>query len=298
MQLWGQNKQKVKVRSIFVTDEKPLIGDSANQKTSVQIREARNKIRTNPNSISKEKIDESVLEFRKSNGINDYEQPLVNLNPLIVYEKNELEIVNAPVIEIVKPKIEEATKSYEKFKEENLTTKYKSRKKKSVLYKTVFTLLSIIAIGGLSYFNFKRLEGDCGELQKTAQKIGLQINQDCKYEIKDNWWNFGYNYSEQIKVLKNRIADLEFENQQENQNLKSKILTLNVLLDKKDNIISIDTLAENKLKFESLTKEKETKINEFNSLLSKAKYLDEVLHNKKVLLINLVIQKNFKRSIY
>lgn len=282
MPLWGQNKQKVKVRSIFPTDDKISIGDLVNQKTSKQIREARNKIRTNPDSISKEKVDESVLEFRKYNEIDELgQQSLTNLNPLIVYEKNELEILELPVEpEIPKAKIETAAESYQKFKEQNLTTKYRSKKKISNIFKTIFILLLIFVIGGLSYFNLKRLENECQEIQKTTEKIGLEIAQGCDHQIKDDWWNFGYNYFEQIKQTRKFAEDFEFLKKQENESLKSKISELNNLLSKKDNVIS-NNVDENKSNFEELIKEKEEKINEFTNLLNKAKYLDEALNDKK-----------------
>jgi LAS superfamily LD-carboxypeptidase LdcB len=282
MQMWGQNKQKVKVRSIFPTYDKANFGNLVNQKISTQIQDARNKIRTNLNHT--EKVDESVLAFRKSNEISDQEQqPTVNLNPLILYEKNELRVIDIPNIannENSEKKIEDATLSYQKFKEQNLTKKYKLRKRKAFFYRIIAFLLLIGIFSGLSYFNFKRLETECNDLQKLSQKIGLESKQDCKYEIKENWWNFGYNSSEQVKLLKNRIADLEFGKQQEGNSLRSKISALNTLLNKKE-INSSGDLDENKSRLAILVEEKATKIIEFGDLLNKAKYLDEVLNGKK-----------------
>jgi LAS superfamily LD-carboxypeptidase LdcB len=282
MPLWGQNKQKVKVRSIFPTNDKLSIGDSVNQKTTKQIQEARNKIRTNSNTISKERVDESVLEFRKLNEASELGSPqLTNLNPLILYEKNELETVELPTKpEIVKPKLETATESYKKFKEQNLTTKYKSRKKISTVLGIIFVLVIISGLAGLSYFNIKRLENDCVETQKTSQKINLDIRQGCYYEIKNELWNFGYNYSHQVKEFKSRVTTFDNLNQEENENLKSKISSLNILLNQQD-LPSNKTLLENKSTLEILTKEKETKLDEFKNLLNKTKYLDEALNNKK-----------------
>ena len=281
MPLWGQNKQKVKVRSIFFDDATLSNNNLVGPKTNEQIRATRQKIRTANVSIAK-KIDETVLEFRKNNETID-ENYQTNLNPLIVYEKKELE-VNELVIETLKQPVPNVKIAYDEFKKNNLTSRYQSKKKRSFLI-GLFLLLAVIGglLGG-SFWNIQKISFSCQSLLIRAKsfRIDSDDNADCspKNPTWQNLLTYGIEYSKQVEELEARVKLIEAENAKENESVKSKIFSLNTLLSKKNDPVN-DSFAENKINLETLSKEKNNKLLEYSILLKKAIYLDEALDSKK-----------------
>jgi D-alanyl-D-alanine carboxypeptidase len=282
MPLWGQKRQKVKVRSIFEDTPKFDRANSSAQKTSEQIRAARLKIRTGDQHV--EKVDETVLEFRKVNEVSEGEQQM-NLNPLIVYEPKDLEVVEeVPVPEYSKPNKTEVKSSYEEFKKNNLTTKYKAKKKRKLI---LIIVLFISIIAGLVFASLliqKNLGNKCLELSNRLLSLNepKENTQFCisKNSAAYNLITFGFDYNKHADDLEKEISLAEAKNSEENELVKSKIISLNKLLGK-DNPILTAGLSENKINLEQLNLEKDKKIIEFDNLLKKALFLDSALDSGK-----------------
>ncbi len=288
MPFWGQKQQKVKTRSIFIVDQNVKKVDLVGAKTNEQIKAARQKIRTN--FQNEEKVDDTVLEFRKSNDLHESEYN-ANLNPLIVYEPKETEVIK-PILESIKfvePQIAVSKIKYDQFKKNNLTSKYKTKQKIGFVFSFLTILVILGVLVSVSFWNLNRLKDRCVEVSKKA--IALDIlkddNEDCRsprstlsHSTLNNLATFGFEYNQQVDVFDKRVKDYEISNKKENEELKSKINLLSQSLGI-DTVELNNDLSQNKSKYAELSKQSESKINEFKLKLKKTQYLDEVLDSKK-----------------
>ena len=286
MPFWGQKQQKVKTRSIFVDDQSVKKKDLVGLKTNEQIRAARQKIRTG--NIADEKIDDTVLEFRKVNELSEDEYHS-NLNPLIIYEPKEPEILPKETIEFILPEVVESKVKYEEFKKNNLTTKYKTKQKISYF----FSILALLAFFGClvfaSHWNSARISNRCVQISKQA--ISLDIlkddNEDCRlprsnlsFSTLYNLITFGFEYNQQVDSFEKRVIDYQQSNKAQNQELKLKINLLAQSLGVEASELT-DDLDQNKARLAELTKQSANKVGEFENKLKQTQYLDDILDSKK-----------------
>ncbi len=285
MPFWGQKQQKIKVRSIFPDETISSKQSLVSSKTNEQIKAARQKIRTNLQQV--EKIDETVLEFRKTNELSEDEYSS-NLNPLIVYEPVDMEIVEQ-VFESVKPEISKIQSKYEQFKKNNLTSKYKAKKKLTLIVSILCILVIIAGLLFVSLWNYNRLSKRCGEISNKAAilKILKVDNEDCappqansSFLTIYNLFTFGFEYNKKIDEFEKRVKGFETSNITQKEELKSKINYLSQALGVEASQLN-DDLDYNKAKFDELKKQSDHKITEFYTKLKNAQYLDDVLDSKK-----------------